>query len=344
MARRRLNRRQSERVSAIVQRRRERSTQTAQAEADSRAENGLGEAQEGLVIARYGANLVVESAEGGLYACTARQNLGDLVCGDRVVWQASGNEAGVITADLPRFSVLERHGYHGATKPLAANVDQLVIVSAPLPELSAELIDRYLVASRFSGIPPLLVLTKTDLLSTEALGTMESRLGEFRAIGYPVIYASVRRPGGLEEVIAHLKERTSVLVGQSGVGKSSLIDALLPDHKLHIGAVSQASGLGRHTTSAATLYHLPCGGNLIDSPGVRNFHLWDLPPEELAEGYVELAPLAGHCRFANCAHGPEPGCAFRQAVRDGHVSQRRLDSYLQLRSALERARLDRRVR
>lgn len=344
MARRKLNHRQTERVSAIVQRRRERSLQRADDQAREQSDGGLGEAREGLVIARYGANLVVEPKVGELIGCTARQNLGDLVCGDRVIWQQSSDGEGVITADLPRSSVLERHAYHGTTKPLAANVDQLVIVSAPVPELSPDLIDRYLAAARFSAIHPLVVLTKTDLLTPDQLKQIERQLGEFRAIGYTVVLANVRLAGGLDAIATHLKDRTSVLVGQSGVGKSSLIDALLPDHELRIGAVSEASGLGRHTTSAATLYHLPFGGNLIDSPGVRNFHLWDVPPEELSQGYVELASLVGHCRFANCAHGPEPGCALRDAAEQGNISPRRLRSYLELRDTLTQARAARRAR
>ena len=172
----------------------------------------------------------------------------------------------------------------------------------------------------------MLVLNKTDLLP-ETGGDLRTLLARYRAIGYRVVAASTQQEGGLDALHACLTERTSVFVGQSGVGKSSLIDRLLPDMQLRVGALSADSRKGTHTTTTATLYHLPAGGELIDSPGIREFGLGHLEEHQVAQGFIEFQPYLGHCRFRDCRHRQEPGCALRDAVERGDILASRFDSY-----------------
>ncbi len=339
MAKRKLSHRQAKRAQALQERRCGRALERAAQQEKALEGAGLGAEQTGVVVAQYGANLVVEDSADTLYHCMARQNLGGLVCGDRVVWQSTDGGSGVVTARMPRDTVLTRPSWGGRQKALAANLNQIVIVSAPRPELSEALIDRYLVAAELTGIPALILINKIDLLDERGWDAMERCLEDFRRIGYPIQYASTQAAHGLDNPIEQLSHRTSVLVGQSGVGKSSLIHALLPDQQIRIGALSTASGLGRHTTSTATLYRLPQGGALIDSPGVRNFHLWDVDPALLIQGFREFCPYLGACRFRDCRHEQEPGCTLRAALEAGKISRRRIENYQGIRQALEDARL-----
>jgi len=330
MASRRLTRRQQARIQRQQDHRRDRAGQTGRAPDEA----GLGPERTGLVIANYGPALIVEDGEGRLYRCAVRQNLGRLACGDRVVWQASGAEDGVVVAVAERRSLLTRPDYSGQPRPVAANLDAVAVVLAPEPEPSEYLIDRYLVAIATAGARGLLVLNKLDLLDEPGLALLAERLEPYRRIGYPLLLASSHTAHGLDALHAWLGGRTSLLVGQSGVGKSSLIKALLPDREIRIQAVSAATGHGTHTTTTSTLYHLPEGGDLIDTPGVRSFELGDVSPDELDRGFVDIAPHLGRCRFSDCRHQTEPDCALRAAVARGEIAPRRLDSYLQLRAAL----------
>lgn len=331
MAGRRLTRRQQERIGRSQERRRERVGQGA----ESLDEAGLGPEQTGLVIANYGRALIVEDGAGRLYRCAPRQNLGRLACGDRVVWQAASGGDGVVVAVGERRSLLTRPDYNGQPRPVAANLDAVAVVLAPEPEPSEYLIDRYLVAIAALDVQGLLVLNKIDLLDPVTLAALIERFEPYRRIGYPLLQASSHTAHGLDALSAWLRGRTSLLVGQSGVGKSSLIKALLPDREVRIQAVSQATGHGTHTTSASTLYHLPDGGDLIDTPGVRSFELGEISLNGLERGFPDLAPYLNRCRFADCRHETEPDCALREAVAGGEIAPRRLDSYRQLRAALE---------
>lgn len=333
MAGRRLTQRQRERIERLQKRRRE--------SADRRMEipdgAGLGPEQTGLVIANHGQTLIVESGAGQLYRCAARQNLGRLACGDRVVWQTFDAGEGVVVAVGERRSLLARPDYNGQPRPIAANLDAVAVVLAPAPEPSEYLIDRYLVAIAAIGARGLLVLNKIDLLDQSRLAALAERLEPYHRIGYPLLLASGHTAHGLNELRAWLRGRTSLLVGQSGVGKSSLIKALLPDREIRIQAVSAATGHGTHTTSASTLYHLPDGGDLIDTPGVRSFELGEIGSNDLDRGFPELAPYLGRCRFSDCCHEAEPDCALRAARERGEIAPRRLDSYRQLRATLQAA-------
>lgn len=333
MAGRRLTQRQRERIERLQKRRRESAGKATEAPDGA----GLGSEQTGLVIANHGQTLVVEDGAGQLYRCAARQNLGRLACGDRVVWQAFDAGEGVVVAVGERRTLLARPGYNGQLRPVAANLDAVAVVLAPAPEPSEYLIDRYLVAVAAIGAQGLLILNKIDLLDRAALAALVERLEPYRRIGYPLLLASVRTAHGLDGLRAWLRERTSLLVGQSGVGKSSLIKALLPDREIRIQAVSAATGHGAHTTSASTLYHLPDGGDLIDTPGVRSFELGEIGSNDLERGFPELAPYLGRCRFSDCRHETEPDCALREAAERGEVASRRLDSYRQLLAALRAA-------
>ncbi len=335
MAPRRLTRHQRERISKIQEDRRRRAAQRSNRQADMLlSQSGLGPERHGLVIANYGPTLIIEDERHGFNRCAVRQNLGTLVCGDSVIWQPSGEREGVVIAAEARQSLLTRPDYSGRSKPVAANLDQIAVVVAPRPGLNESLIDRYLIASASIDIPPLLVLNKIDLLDKHTLGVLEQRLSPYRRIGYSLLYASTRSAHGLDELRSRLRDRTSILVGQSGVGKSSLIRALLPDQQIRIKALSEATGLGTHTTTTAMLYHLPCGGDLIDSPGVRSFELEDLEIRDLERGFLEFAPYLGRCKFSNCSHTVEPECALLAAVRRGDIDSRRLASYQQIKRSL----------
>lgn len=334
MGQRKLSRRQAWRIQKIQEERRRRARKRSVELHSSGALAELGPEQSGLVIANYGANLEVEAGDGSVYWCVPRQNLDPLVVGDEVVWQPGRNREGVVVALQPRRSALTRPLRHGAVKPLAANLDQILVVLAPRPAYSRGLVDRYLVAAETTGIRPLLVLNKTDLLDPAQQRDIDADLTVYQRVGYTLLHASTEAEHGLAEVLAELRGHTSVFVGQSGTGKSSLVNAIMPDSAAKTGEISAASGLGRHTTSTARLYHLPTGGHIIDSPGVRDFRLGDIDADTLAHGFVEFRPHLGACRFRDCRHLEEPGCALKAAVEAGAIDAERFESFLQIRAEL----------
>lgn len=287
-------------------------------------ENDLGPKQEGLIIARHGETVEVEDKQQHLFLCHQRQHLMNLVPGDRVIWQQSYAQSGIVSAVLPRTSVLNRPDFHGHPKPIAANITQMLIVFAPLPEPSFDLINKYLIAAELLKISPVLVLNKIDLLpSNHALHDWVSL---FKQLDYPVILHTAKNPGYLSTLIHQLKNNTSILLGQSGVGKSSIIGNLLPENQIRIGALSEGTGFGKHTTSTPRLYHIPHGGDLIDSPGVRNFSLWPVSPEEILYGFKECRKVIGQCKFNNCLHLHEPGCAVKELFEKRKISSLRYKS------------------
>lgn len=327
MAGRKLNRRQKWRIEKIQQERRERlGRKQARMEEHLRGDSGLGAEQTGLVIASYGASLEIENEGGETLRCALRQNLPLIVVGDRVVWQAA-QEGGVVTALLERRSLLSRPDAQGELKALAANLDQIIVVAAPAPAYSTELIDQYLAAAELTGITPLLLFNKIDLIDETNRDEMEQLLQRYRDIGYRVLSSSTKANHGLDELIEQLKGHSNVFVGQSGVGKSSLSNALMPGLNIAVKALSEHSGQGQHTTSTARLYHLPQGGDVIDSPGVREFRLWAMDTGQLASGFREFHPHIGRCKFRDCKHQKEPGCAINAAVKKGEISQERLSNY-----------------
>lgn len=286
-----------------------------------------GTERNGLVIAGHGAQVVVEDEFGKRFRCAVRRRGVRPVAGDRVRWQATGKRHGVVARVLERRNLLARPTDRGQSKPMAANLDRIVVVVAPRPAFSEALLDRYLVVAETLNIPVTILLNKVDLLDDTAREAFERRLETYEAIGYPLIRASTRQLQGLEALKNHLAGQTAILVGQSGVGKSSLIRGLLPEQVISVGALHEGTGQGRHTTTATTLYPLPGGGHIIDSPGVRDFGLWHISPERLADGFLEFRPYVGHCRFRNCRHLDDPGCAIRKAVEDGRISPARYTGF-----------------
>jgi ribosome biogenesis GTPase len=286
--------------------------------------------QPGLVIVNYGKNQLVETPSGDIINCVARRGLPQIVCGDEVEWLATGDSSGVIETIRPRRTVLHRANGSNGQRPLVANIDQVVIEAALEPALDYFLIDKYTVVAELSQTEPLIIINKSDLLQEQDRERINVLISEYRDIGYTTLLISARKNTGIEAFIANLSGKTSILVGQSGVGKSSLIKRLLPHRDIDVGKLSAASGLGKHTTTSTTLYHLPQGGRLIDSPGVRDFHLARVPDEELGHGFREFRPYLGQCRFNNCRHLSEPGCAIRAAVAEGHILERRMASYRKL--------------
>ncbi len=333
MSTRKLNRQQRWRIDKIQE---ERIARLARREARAHSlleEGGLAGERPGLVLAHYGTQVHVESLPDDpqgpcLQRCHRRANLPALATGDRVLWQPAALEdgIGVVSALLPRRSLLERPDGHGHSKPIAANIDQLLIVIAPQPTTRDLSIDRYLVAAHAADLQPLLVLNKRDLAEAADL----ARLDRYRHLGYDCLSLSARS-GELDELRQILPGRVSAFVGLSGVGKSSLVNALLPDIQQVTRELSSHSGLGQHTTTTARLFHLPGGGDLIDSPGIREFGLGLLTGEQILAGFPEIASWRGRCRFRNCRHEHEPGCAFVAAVAAGELSQERFAS---LRSLL----------
>ncbi len=287
----------------------------------------------GRVVVRHGQNLWVEDEGGDLHHCLFRQNLGEVVCGDWVAWQPTGS-GGVVTARLERTSTLSRPDYAGRDKAIAANLTQIVVVLAARPEPNEYLVDQYLVAAEQIGGVALIALNKIDLVEGAEREALLGRFVHYPDIGYPLVTVSAKRAEGLAPLTERLRGHTSILVGQSGVGKSSLVNALLPDREAQTGRLSEATGHGRHTTSAATLYHLPGGGELIDSPGVRSFRLGRLDRSQLEHGFREIRGHLGHCQFRDCSHAHEPGCAIREAVEAGKIHPGRLANFLHMAQGL----------
>lgn len=286
--------------------------------------------RDGLVIVNYGTRLLVEDDQGRLLRCSARRGVGQIVCGDTVRWRPVDSDEGVVERIAPRHSVLLRADSGNRQRPLAANIDQVVIEAAREPALDCFLIDKYTVAAELAHTDALIVINKSDLLTTQQQREIAALLADYTELGYGVLFTSALCNTGIEAFAARLAGRTSILVGQSGVGKSSLVGRLLPERDITVGRLSGASGLGRHTTTTTTLYHLPGGGNLIDSPGVRDFRLGEVTAAELGSGFREFSALSGQCRFNDCRHVSEPGCAVLAALAAGRISARRMDSYRRL--------------
>ncbi len=255
-----------------------------------------------------------------------------LAVGDRVELTPLSTSKGVIHAVLPRRTAIVRQV--GKRKPslqvLAANVDQIVIVSAlERPRFKAGLIDRFLVIAHDAAIAPALCLNKIDLGDDQALVEARAELELYRALGYPVIFTSAKTEAGHDELRALLKDKRSVLTGHSGVGKSKLAAAIQPGLQLSSARVDR-HGKGRHTTTASTLFSLDFGGELVDTPGVRELSLGHIERPKLAEGFIEFRPLLHQCHFASCSHIPEPHCVVKGAVEDGRIARERYDSYCRL--------------
>lgn len=295
--------------------------------------------RQGTVIAAYRRYTLVKDENENIFQCQQRKSTGQVICGDNVSWQAENDGTGVITEIHKRHSILQRPDMNGNARSIAANIDQVFIVVSFKPELNEGLIDRYLVAAEHGHLKPIIVFNKTDLLGEQERAEIKQRLYLYQEIGYKVIFTSAVEAHGLDELLSLLKNNNNIFVGQSGVGKSSLINSLLKDSNARIGEISEATGKGKHTTTTAYLYPLITGsGYIIDSPGVREFGLMKITAAEVLEGFIEFRPFIGHCKFRNCAHKNEPGCALLEALETGKIDPQRWQSYQRILASLEDSR------
>jgi len=286
---------------------------------------------EGLVLAHLGQGLAVEH-DGEIVLCQPLRKLDTVAVGDMVSWSLTAPGQGRIEAILPRRSLLARPGRNQKTRPVAANIDTLYVVIAAQPACDFLLVDQYLAVCEHNGIDVALILNKIDLPIPEEI---EQELLIYQILGYKIIRISTKTGAGLDHLRDVLNGKTSLLAGQSGVGKSSITNALAPDAKLRTNAISATTKHGRHTTTAATLFHIPTGGDLIDSPGVAIFGLADLDIRQLAQGYREFQPLVQACKFNDCRHLTDQGCAVRLATEKGEITSVRYQRYVKLISKMQ---------
>lgn len=354
-----------------------------------------GSLMDGVVMAHYGKQLevqvtslpaiipnppVVEEGEpepfwqaielGDIWRCHVRTNLPMLATGDKVRWVADPNTSfGRIESVQPRTSLVSRPDRYHKLKPVAANVDILAIVFAPLPAAAPNLIDRYLVVCHHADVKPLLVLNKADLLAIEDYAFTKNLLSEYESLGYETVLTAAPCPEnillnpsqasskkvadktkltdieplqqqtelGLTDLQQQIKDKLVIFAGQSGVGKSTLVNALLPNSDQSVNVISTNSKLGQHTTTTSRL--LPFNpedltqGGIVDTPGIREYGIWHLTPDDIIAGFVELYPLAGDCQFRDCKHTHNSkGCALWEAVAEGEVMQRRVESLVTLQA------------
>ncbi len=295
----------------------------------------------GTVRRAAGGVYEVELDAGGVVQAVLRgrlkleQRTGDrVVVGDRVeVERHADGSATIETVEERRSELARRAPGHGArrAKVIVANVDQVVVVfAAARPEPRLRMLDRFLVLAEANDLSALVVVNKVDLVGLDAAREM---FAAYEAAGYPVLYTSVQDGIAIDALRDRLCGRTSVLTGPSGVGKSSLLNAIEPGLSLRTAEISEAVGKGRHTTVSAELIALRCGGYVADTPGLRELGLWGIEPEKLDECFPEFRPYLGDCRFGRgCSHTHEPGCAIREAVENGEISAARYESYRVLRT------------
>ncbi|MFM2441312.1 MAG: hypothetical protein RLZZ349_1039 [Pseudomonadota bacterium] len=283
---------------------------------------------QGTVVAAYGKRFQVELPDKKRISCVTRGKKTDLACGDVVTIELTDKHEGVIEATLTRKTLLYRSNAF-KSKILAANVTQIIIVLATQPSFYEALLNRCLIAAEAANIKPLIVLNKCDLAdSNEA----KQKLALYTSLGYQVLTLSAKED--ISALKPYLQGEASILVGQSGMGKSTIINALLPNEDVRTREVSHTLDSGKHTTTAAHLYHIDEHSQLIDSPGLQEFGLHHLSTDELEHAFIEFRPFLGKCRFNNCKHLQEPDCAIKDAVSNGQVTSERLAIYQMLRTEI----------
>ena len=284
------------------------------------------------VVTSYGSHGVVRTEDKTLLECRYRRRLGRPLCGDHILTipDYAVNQAS-LEKILPRHSCFYRGDARLRKHAVAANLDQVVIVVCPYPEPPFHLLDRYLVAVENLNLEALLIFNKADLMAAhpKVSERMQTQFDYLHSLGYPVLETSCKSNTGTDELKQALHNKCSILVGQSGVGKSSLVNTIFPERELQTRAVSNATQKGTHTTTATTLYYLPEGGQIIDSPGVWEFGLWKMPAIELEQGFIEFRQWSPECRFSNCLHTHEPDCGVKNALAAGKLPEPRYKAYAQ---------------
>jgi ribosome biogenesis GTPase len=283
----------------------------------------------GTIVAAYGKRFQVELADDQKrISCVTRGKKTDLACGDNVTVKLTDKHEGVIESTLPRKTLLYRSNAF-KSKMLAANVTQIIIVLATQPSFYEALLNRCLIAAEAAGIKALIVLNKCDLVDND---DAKQKLALYTELGYQVLALSATED--ISALRPYLQGEASILVGQSGMGKSTIINALLPDADVRTREVSLVLDSGKHTTTAAHLYHLDEYSQLIDSPGLQEFGLHHLSTDDLEHAFIEFRPYLGKCRFNNCKHLQEPDCAIKEAMAINKVTPERLAIYQMLRTEI----------
>jgi ribosome biogenesis GTPase len=288
----------------------------------------LGPEEQGIVISRFGQQVDIADQNFNTIRCFLRRAKEVPVVGDKATFRRQDKlDTGVLVKFEERTSLLKRPTPHHGIKPVAANIDLIALLLAPKLGFSEMLLDRYLVAAESSNIPVWLVFNKWDLLNNQERANIDKRLKTYRDIGYPVYYISAKHGDQVEELVTELRGKQLLLAGQSGVGKSTLIKYLFPDLDVATADISETSGLGTHTTTASRLYRLDEETFLVDSPGVREFGLWHLEDSDIQQGFIEIYKLAENCKFRDCKHIKEPGCAVLAAAKNGEIAESRMKNY-----------------
>lgn len=311
---------------------------------DAGTENALGnvalsvnaeDSLQGLVLRVHRLECVVQTLDGGVFRCAIRRVLKNMatdqrhvvVAGDRVSFRREGTGQGLILRIEPRGGTLSRTS-RNRRHVIVANVDQiLIITSAAQPTIKPNLIDRFLITAEQNQLDACIVINKCDLIDPASLQPL---IGTYSQMGYRVLMVSATRSWGLQEFRRLLHNRQSVVVGQSGVGKSSILNAIEPGLNQRVQAVSTENQKGKHTTTTAEVFPLSMGGSIVDTPGIRQFQLYDIAPAEIAGLFRDLRPFASLCRFPNCTHLHENDCKVKDALADHRLDVRRYDSYCQI--------------
>lgn len=328
----------SERVSgkgALSRKRTIVSSETSEAGDDYQIAVNEADCLLGRVITAQGLHSTVDVGEGKTLLCATRRLLKSfdkdqrqsVVTGDRVLVRQVNDQEGMIERIEPRQGILSRTS-KGRQHVIAANVQQLLIVtSAAEPTMKPNLIDRMLISAEQGGIEPIICINKIDLIDPAELQPI---IGVYSQLGYRILALSAKTGQNTRLLGKLCQGRQTAVAGQSGVGKSSLLNCIEPDLHLRVGTVSEENQKGRHTTTSAVLLWLEAGGYLVDTPGIRQFELWDVVPEEIAGFFRDIRPYVSFCRFPNCTHTHEADCAVKDAVADHYIDARRYESYLHL--------------